>query len=95
MDNISLDRKRDATFLCPYVEGDLKVRGHFGSVRFDYVKLKIEGCDLGDLCFPDELLDGITINFMSSRAHPSLLGDDLETVVTQNVDYSYFKYIDP
>ena len=32
---------------------------------------------------------------MSSRAHPSLLSDDLSNVVTQNVDYSYFKHIDP
>ena len=95
VDNISLGRKRDATFLCPYVETDLKVRGHFGSIRFDYVKLNIEGCNLGDLCFSDEVINGWTVNFMSSRAHPSLLGDDLGNVVTQNVDYSYFKHIDP
>ena len=95
VDNISLGRKRDATFLCPYVETDLMVRGHFGSIRFDYVKLKIEGCNLGDLCFSDEVINGWTVNFMSSRAHPSLLGDDLSNVVTQNVDYSYFKHIDP
>ena len=95
VDNIQLDRKRGVQFLCPYVPDSLRVRGHFGSSNFDYVKLKIEGCDLGEECFSDEEISGIAINFASSRAHPSLLGENLDQVVSYNVDYSYFKFIDP
>ena len=56
IDNINVDRLQDSTFLCPKIAENesLNVQGHFGSKMFQYVKLKIEGCDLGDKCFSDE-----------------------------------------
>ena len=63
-------------FLCPANLESMPLRGNFGSKYFDYVKLKVEGCDLGAECLPDDELQDKTINFVSLSAHPNLLGDN-------------------
>lgn len=96
IDGMNMNRRRDATFLCPYVPEGLKVRGHFSTERFDYVKINIVGCDpaVHD-CLPEEEVNGTTVNYVSQIAHPSLLDNDIENVVQYNLDYSYFKIIEP
>ena len=97
IDNINMTRKTDSTFLCPYLPNDssMTIQGHFGSEYFQYVKLKIEGCDLGNECFTDEELYEKTVNFISLRSHPNLLGEELDEVVSFQNDFTYFKFIDP
>ena len=42
------------SFLCPYGIESMIVRGGLGSLDFDYVKVAVEGCDLGpEECMPD------------------------------------------
>ena len=54
------------SFLCPQGIDSLVVRGGLGSPDFDYVKVSVEGCDLGpDECLPDSELGWQTINFLS------------------------------
>ena len=54
----------------------MSVQGNFGSEKFNYVKVEVEGCDLGeDECMPDEELIYQSFNFVNLRGYPSLLGD--------------------
>ena len=77
IDNLSFDRKKGMTYLCPYNPEFLNVRGHYGALNFDYIKFGVKGCDLGDECFSDEVISKKTFNFLSTRSHPSLLDDDV------------------
>ena len=46
LESIKFNRKSELTYLCPYIpENTLRVRGHFGSSYFEYVKVQIEGCN--------------------------------------------------
>ena len=66
------------------------VRGHFAAKYFDYVSIKVLGCELGaDLCLADDKIQKTSINFLEVKAHPSLDGDDssgIEDVVIHDVD---------
>ena len=35
------------------------------------------------------------INYISMKAHPSLLSDDLNDVITYTPDETYYKFLDP
>ena len=44
-------------FLCPVGLETMSLKGYFGSEQFNYVKLKVEGCDLSEQeCMTDEEL---------------------------------------
>lgn len=82
-------------FLCPTNIDKLVIRGSFGAKNFDYIKIAVEGCLLGDQCISDEELLEKTINFVTVSSVPELLGSDPDNVVTYRSDETYFKYIDP
>ena len=43
--------------ICPILPENLNVRGKFGELLFDYVEIRVNGCDLGDsMCAPDDLI---------------------------------------
>ena len=37
VENLTLDRKQESKFICPYDAQSMQVRGHFGAQFFDYV----------------------------------------------------------
>ena len=71
------------------------MQGLFGSFNFEYVKIAIRGCDLGSECFDDKDVMEKAINYISMKAHPSLLSDDLNDVITYTPDETYYKFLDP
>ena len=74
----------------------MSVQGNFGSEKFNYVKVEVEGCDLGEgESMSDEELINQSFNFVNLRGYPSLLGDETETVVSYSQDFTYFKVLDP
>ena len=73
MENLDKLRK---DFLCPVGLDVMSVQGNFGSEKFNYVKVEVEGCDLGEgECMSDEELIYQSFNFVNLRGYPSLLGD--------------------
>lgn len=93
--NVQLARKSGATFLCPANVNQMPVRGSFSSELFDYVRIKVEGCDLGADCLTDVELMEKSINYISLSTHPNLLNENLDEVVSFRSEVTYFKYIDP
>lgn len=93
--NVQLARKSGATFLCPANVDSMPVRGSFSSELFDYVRIKVEGCDLGAECMSDAELMDTSINYISLSSHPNLLNENLDEVVSFKSEVTYFKYIDP
>ena len=73
----------------------LVLRGSFGAENFDYVKIGISGCDLGDECLSEDELMQINFNFIGLNALPELLGDDPDNFVTYLADTNYVRFIDP
>ena len=67
------------------------VTGHIGSQQFQYVKIGVEGCTLGDECLPAEEISKQSFNFFSLNAWPNLLGENIDKVVTITTDMSYYK----
>lgn len=54
------------------------------------------GCDLGpEKCLSDDKLASKSFNFVNLRSFPSLIGDDIESVISYTQDFTYFKFIDP
>jgi len=49
-----LNTRRNTSFSCPVNLESLVVRGHYGATHFDYVRISVKGCDLGDECFSDK-----------------------------------------
>ena len=47
-------RIKGMSFLCPYNIDSLRIQGSFTSAHYEYVKLELLGCDLGDECFPED-----------------------------------------
>lgn len=68
--------RRNTSFLCPINLESLVVRGHYGATHFDYIRIGVRGCDMGDECFTDQQLMKKAINYLSMKAHPSLLGEN-------------------
>ena len=99
-DNLTRLLNKKLSFLCPYKMDHMRVQGGYGSQDFDYVKIAVYGCDIGDECMNDEEISKTTINFLSLRALPSLIDDenkkgDQDDVIVYSTDLSYFKFIDP
>lgn len=73
------------------------MRGHYHAEYFNYVGVKVKGCQLGDECYEDERLNGHSINFLGVKAHPSLDAgsESSNDVVSYTPDQTYFRYLDP
>ena len=90
--------KSDQNFLCPVGLDSLKIRGDFGADNFDFVKISVIGCDLGqDLCLSDPEIANKTFNLNMLKAFPSLYGvdEDRSQVIRYTEDSTHFYYFDP
>jgi hypothetical protein len=87
--------KKGTKFWCPKNLESLIVRGHYGAKYFDYARIVVKGCDLGQECYDDQKLMNQSINYIGMRAHPSLLSDDKNEVISYTPDQTFFKYLDP
>ena len=77
LDTLNLERKLEyKRTLCPADVDSLTVNGHYGSNLFEYVEIKVKGCELGEDCLPLEEVLNASINFVSLRSHPSLQSHD-------------------
>ena len=43
----------------------MMVRGYYGSEFFEYVKVQLTGCVLGDECASESEIRGMSINFVN------------------------------
>ena len=78
-------------YVCPFGMDSMKVTGHIGSERFDYVKLSLDGCNLGAECFSDLEIVNQDFDFSTIKTWPNLISDDIDDVVTSTPDFSYYK----
>ena len=60
--------------------------GSYGSERFDYVKISLEGCTLGKDCASDEDLMQVGFNFYTIAPRPNLASDDMLKIVNLTAD---------
>ena len=51
------------------------MRGRFSSDYFDYMKIELVGCDLGDECYDDSQLARQQINFLTIKTHASVINN--------------------
>ncbi len=68
--------KAGEDYLCPVDLESLNIRGHWGTRYFEFVGIEVMGCRLGSECFDDQEVINNSLDFISMRAHPSLLADD-------------------
>ena len=87
--------KAGAAYLCPVNLESLNVRGHWGTRYFEYVGIEVMGCRLGSECVDDQEVMNNSLDFISMRAHPSLLADDKSEIIQYTADDRYYKYLDP
>ena len=83
IDTLNLERKlasKRTRTLCPANVDSLRLNGHYGTNVFEYVEIKVFGCEEDD-CFPLEEVLTKSINFVSLRSHPSLQSHDSNKVV--------------
>ena len=60
----------------------MSLLGHFGSPEFNYVEIKLLGCNLGkDQCATDEELYSKTFDLALLEAIPNILGLDTKKYV--------------
>ena len=68
------DRKK-GDFVCPVEIDSLELIGHYGSPEFDYVEVKLLGCNLGEgQCADDIELSSTTFDLAILEAIPNILG---------------------
>ena len=89
----TLVRSNSTMFLCPVGVKQLKLNGNIGSPDFNYVEIKMLGCNETD-CLPDKDIFKTNINFVTLKATPSLILGE-EDVINYSQDFTFFKYIDP
>ena len=95
MENIE-NELQGQSFWCPILPETLIVRGDFTAKNFDYVSVKLRGCNLGSACFGDKIVRQTPINYLGVVAHPSLDGgDNIDDVIMFAVDQTYYKFLDP
>ena len=75
--NSVLSERANRVYLCPDLsKSNLTVRGHYATQHFDYLRIKLHGCDLDDGCFDDETVSGGNFNFLTLKAHASVLNKE-------------------
>ena len=89
----TLGRANTTLFLCPIGAKQYKLGGNIGSTDFNYVEIKVLGCNQ-EVCLPDKEIMKTSINFVGLKASPNLIQGD-EEVITYSQDFTYFKYLDP
>ena len=56
---------------------ELKVRGKFGDQNFDYVQIRVRGCQLDPQeCLSDEDVAKKGVNFLTAQAYPSIINNE-------------------
>lgn len=71
----------------------LEVRGAWGDKQFDYVRIRLLGCDLGEKCASREQISDETFNIAMLKARPNLLGEDKNETILYETSTSTFFYI--
>ena len=89
----TLGRAKTNLFLCPVGVKQLKLNGNIGSPEFNYVEIKMLGCNETD-CLPDKDIIKTNINFSTLKATPSLIQGE-QDVIKYSQDFTFFKYLDP
>ena len=60
----------------------MSLLGHYGSLEFNYVEVKLLGCDLGEgQCAQDDELMSTTFDLALLEAIPNILGFDTKKYV--------------
>ena len=81
--------------MCPIIPDSLIVRGHFGAVNFEYIEIKLMGCNLGaGMCASDDDVDGTGINLYGLTAHPTLADSDDGEILKYATEQTYFRFLD-
>jgi len=71
------------------------VRGYYGSEPFEYVKLQVTGCVLGDECASESEIRGKSFNFINLQVQPAFLEREEDQNYRISGDTTYLKYLDP
>ena len=82
-------------WLCPSGLENLDVRGSWGDNYFDYVRIRLYGCDQGNDCASTKELSNETFNIALLKAIPNLLGEDKQETILYETSKSMFFYTEP
>ena len=78
-------------YLCPQGVDELSVGGHYMSEKFDYVKIGLKGCDLGEDCLDDEALKKKGLNLYIMNQYANLIDSDSDDVIESATDFTFYK----
>ena len=82
-------------WLCPDQLESLEVRGSYDAEHFDFVSIRILGCELGDQCMSEDEARNKNVNFRMLKAYPSILGDNKDETTLYAVDKSTYFVVEP
>ena len=68
---MAFDRS-SSSFLCPVVPENTKIRGSLYTEEYEYLTIKVFGCELGEECLSDDELIMQDVNFKLVKAIPNL-----------------------
>ena len=88
-------KRENKEFLCPVNIDELVVSGHFGTELFQYVNIELQGCKLGEKCWPNDELYKYKFNFLFLSAHPNILGEEKDEVIRHIEDTNHYFHLDP
>ena len=71
-----LKSKPGSNWLCPYGIESLNIRGSFGDDFFEYVRIRLSGCQLGDSCASEEELSEVKMNLAMHYQYPNILSEN-------------------
>ena len=71
------------------------MKGEYGDELFEFVKITVEGCELGDKCASDEEIMQQDMTFYTLRSLPNLLTNNRDEILHYYKDNSYYRYLDP
>ena len=61
------------------------------SEKFDYVKIGLKGCDLGEDCLDDEALKKKGLNLYIMNQYANLIDSDSDDVIESATDFTFYK----
>ena len=83
-------------FNCPIRLDALPIRGKYGDRKFEFIRILLEGCDLGpDECIQDDNISNQVFNFLQVSTQPNILTRHVEQEVHYSTDERNFFYLDP
>ena len=71
------------------------MKGEYGDERFDFVKIIVGGCELGDKCASEEEIMQQSYDFWTLRSLPNLLTNNRDDILYYYRDNSYYRFLDP